>query len=599
MMIGKAMGRPEDPQAQYRVKLHTTKGYVYAATQKPYIDPTTEKKKYRYIHWGTVDDGLRFMPGNSFWLASPEERALLIFPEDWDISAASSFTGLRHPGRPAYQDECQNRLYGDIWLLERVAMETGIRQDLESVFHGNSELVDDLLTLAMFPYLTGFTYNRVARWQRNVKTPSSRELTPSAITRITQSITEQHRMDLLRLRSSRLGKNEVCAVDSTSRSAYGDSLADIRWGKNKEGLPLKQTIEVVVYSLTNHIPVYYRTFPGNIPDSRALEVILTDIDHAGFKNPVLVTDRGFETLRNLEKYILRGQPMIMCTKTSQKDVLTAIVGLGQFTGRPAGMMVDVDAELYHKQYDIDYQVKGSGKSAKKSDRLKLNLYFDPHRRASEMLGVDIALSTQETTLREMLDSGAVLEDPVEVRKANDYHKVDIDRATGVLKGFERDERKIARALTCSGFFSIMSHKLDYDAMTTYQTYRLRDEQEKYYQQMKSQMVSDRQRNWSEEGKTGRLLILFVSLILGSQVRYVWGSTNLRKLFSSSLEVLDEMRSIRCIEHTNKVKVITPFVGSQLAICEAFGFPIPAGCAPAYTSRQTEKRKRGRPPKRKA
>jgi hypothetical protein len=119
-------------------------------------------------------------------------------------------------------------------------MKTRLRQALQVVFRGNSEMIDDLITLAMFPYVAGFTYNRVARWRwrRNVKAPASRELPPAIITRLTQSITD-----------------------------------------------------------------YYRTFPGNIPDSRALEVIFTDLDQVGFKNTVWINDRGFETLRNLEKHI--------------------------------------------------------------------------------------------------------------------------------------------------------------------------------------------------------------------------------------------------------------------------------------------------------
>jgi hypothetical protein len=63
-------------------------------------------------------------------------------------------------------------------------------------------------------------------------------------------------------------------------------------------------------------------------------------------------------------------------------------------------------------------------------------------------------------------------------------------------------------------------------------------------------------------------------------------------------VLDEMKSIRYIEHTNRAKQITPFVGAQVDICNAFGFDIPEGCAPTYTSHQKPKRKRGRPPKKK-
>ena len=305
------MPRPVDPQAQYRIKPHKNGSYIYASTQPSYIDQVTGKKKYRYIHWGSIDENQRFIPGSRFYLATPEERLKLVFPEEWDMSEAKKLMGLREPGRPAYDGKEQNRLYGDIWLLEQIAIKIGIRQDLETVFGGNGEIVDDIITLAIFPYITKFTYNRVARWQDIAAAPSKRELSPVDITRLTQSITEQHRMDLMRLRAARLQKDELCAVDSTSRSAYGDSLADIHWGKNKDQLPLEQTNEVVVYTLSSHMPVYYRTFPGNMPDSRSFDVILTDLEHAGFKDLVLVTDRGYESLRNLEKYILRGQSIVM------------------------------------------------------------------------------------------------------------------------------------------------------------------------------------------------------------------------------------------------------------------------------------------------
>jgi len=489
-----------------------------------------------------------------------------------------------------------NRLYGDIWLLEQIAEKTGIRKDLEAVFDGNREIVDDIITLAIFPYITSYTYNRVARWQKVARSPSSRNLTPKAITLLTQSITEQHRMDLLRLRAARLGIDELCAVDSTSRSAYGGSLADIHWGKNKEGLPLEQTTEVVVYTLSSHMPVYYRTFPGNMPDSRSLDTILTDLDHAGFNGLVLVTDRGYDTLRNLEKYILRGQPMVMCAKTGQRDVAKAIRGLGEFGTRPDEMTIDSDAKIYHIQYEIDYTVESIGKSAKASDRLKLNLYFDPVRRSLELMELDIALSAQESALRELHENKAALVDAATAKRDFCYYVVTFDPATMVIKSYEQNGKKISKARMLSGFFSIMTHGVDFGAMETFCTYGLRDEQEKYFQQMKGQMVSDRQRNWSEEGKTGRLFILFVSLILSSYVRHVWKSSELYELFSSSLEILDEMRPIRMIEHTNRAKLITPFVGAQVDICEAFEFGIPDGCAPAYTSRHKPVRKRGRPPK---
>ena len=98
------MARPVDPNAQYRVKPHVDRGRIYASTQPPYIDPDTGKKKYRYIHWGKVDEELKFIPNSHFYLASPEQRAQLIFPDGWDMNEAEKLTGLRKPGRPIYAD---------------------------------------------------------------------------------------------------------------------------------------------------------------------------------------------------------------------------------------------------------------------------------------------------------------------------------------------------------------------------------------------------------------------------------------------------------------------------------------------------------------
>ena len=590
------MGRHENPDTQYRVRKHVNGGYTYASTQPPYTDPDTGAKKYRHIHWGTVDENGKFIPGSPFFMASPEERARLIFPEDWDISEAKRLTGLREPGRPIYDGDDQNRFYGDIWLLEQIADKTGVRKDLETVFEGNREIVDDIITLAMFPYLTKFNYSRVARWQKIAAAPSSRELTPKAITLLTQSISELHRMGLLRLRAARLGKDELCAVDSTSRSAYGWSLADIRWGKNRDRMPLEQTLEVVVYTLSSHMPVYYRTFPGNMPDSRSIETILTDLEHAGFKDLILITDRGYESMRNLEKYILRGQSMVMCVKSGQRDAAKAIKSLGAFSSRPEEMAINSEAMVYHKQFEIDYEVESTGQATKMSDRLKLNLYFDPVRKGLDLMDLDIALSFQESTLESLMMNKEILGDDDWIKREFCYYKVSYEPATRAIKSYERNETKIAKSQSLSGFFAIMTHGVDFDAMDAFRAYSLRDEQEKYFQQMKDQMSADRQRNWSEEGKTGRLLILFVSLILSSYVRHIWKSTKLNKSFASSLDILDEMRPIRLIEHTNRAKSITPFVGAQVDICNEFGFNIPEGCAPTYVSRKRPERKRGRPSK---
>ena len=589
------MPRKPDPDAPYRVAIHIDKGYRYASTQPATVDPNTGKRKYRHIHWGTVDDNNRFVPGRAYLFAPVEERSKLIFPEGWDLSEIEKLSGNRKRGRPVIESQDENRLYGDIWLLEQIAEATGIRADLLKVFGGNREMTDAVMTLAMYLLCGKDTYHQMASWQRVAKAPYAKPLTSPYITMLTQKITEQNRMDLLRLRATRLENNELCAVDSTSRSAWGDSLSDIRYGKNKDHLPLAQTLEVVVYTLSGHMPVYYRTFAGNTPDSRSLETILHDLDHAGFKDVILITDRGYESIRNLEIYIDKKQPMIMGTKVGQKHVRKEIDAFGTFDHHPEEMEIDPKERIYYKQYDLEYQIEGRRDNVKKADRLKLNLYFDPMRRSGELIDLDVAIKAQKESLEKLLKDQFPLDDDITIKRAYCYFKLDYNETTRLLKGFSLDEKKVDRKKREAGFFANTTLQIDADPMAAQQHYRLRDEQEKYFRMMKGLMGADRQRNWSESGKTGRLFILFVAQILGCYLGNI-RKTKLNEDFDSIADVLGEMRPIRYIEHPNTKGFITPFIGRQVDICEAFGFDIPEGCAPEYVVRKTNKGKRGRPRK---
>lgn len=590
------MARPRNDSTQYRMSVHTNGKYRYACTQPRMADD--EGKTYsKRIHWGTLDEKNVFHPNSAYLYLSEEERSRFIFPPDWSVEKAGAACRPRERGRETPESIEENRLYGDVWLLERVAEKTGLHADLMTTFGGNRAIVEDIETLAMYFVTTGHSCNRVARWQEIEKAPSKRILTPVAMTRLMQSIGEAERMAFMGLRSKRLKAGELCAVDTTSRSAYGDSLADIRWGKNKEGLALRQTNEMVVYGLESHMPVYYREFPGNMPDSRALDTMLADLDDAGFARVPVVSDRGFESIANLERLISRGQPFVSAVRTSTRQVYERILELGDFSGRPEGMTIDPGSRMYMRQWDIDYPVTASNGKSVRSDRLRLNLYFNPVWHAEHLVELDITVSEQEAMVSGMARERTKVTDPASLRRQCRFLIVDIAE-DGAVKGCVRDEAKIDRSRRLAGFFAIMTHALDYDAATAKERYGIRDEQEKYYSQMKSMLGFNRQRNWSEDGKDGSRFIMFVGLSLSSYLKHIWKSTSLKKEFTSTSDVLDEMRSIRCIQHNGHHPRLTPFVGKQREICKAFGLEIPAGCDVAYKSRATVTKKRGRPAKQK-
>ena len=233
-------------------------------------------------------------------------------------------------------NEYQDRFFGTTWLLGKIVDKLHVKEDLLTTFHGDTDIVNDILTIAMFPYLTGYNLNRLEKWQELEKYPSGRTLSPQNITLLSQAITEQHRLRFLQARAARLEEDELLAVDSTTKSGWEDTLINIRWGKNKEGLPLEVTVEAVVYTLSSHQPVYYRVFPGNMHDSQTIRIILADLKEAGFMNVTLITDRGYDSQSNLEEYILNDQKMIMCIKAGSGYALDFIKGLSPYSFVPDG-----------------------------------------------------------------------------------------------------------------------------------------------------------------------------------------------------------------------------------------------------------------------
>ncbi len=586
------MARKVDPFAPYRMSTHKLGKYVYVCTQPATVDETSGKRTYSRIHWGRFDPQKKtFTPNLAFLLLTPEERKKYIFPEDWDLTAIETMAGMRGPGRQP-QTRHGDRLYGDVWLLEQIAEKTGLRKDLLTVFDGNKEVVDMVLTLAMFPYISRHSYNRLPRWQRIVRTPCEEPLTASRITRLTQRITTLHRDDLFRLRAKRLGTNALCAVDSTSRSAYGRSLADVRWGKNKDRPDLPQTNEVVVYSLTDHQPIYYRTFPGNMPDCRTFEIIVKALDDAGYKSLQLITDRGYETIKNLERSILDERCLITAAPTSRRMISAHIRRYGDFVTKPATMTLDRERRIYHEQFQENYVVQTAKGKEKKADKLRVNLYFDPEVRARQAVQQDEDILSQRELLELLMKEQELIEAPETLQLNCDYFTLSFKDQK--LTSFSLKEKKVESERRSHGFFSLLTLGVDDDPVEALNKYRLRDEQEKYFEHMKDQLGFSLQDNWSEDGKAGRLFILFVGLVLASHVRHVWKSTKLHDLFDSSLAVLDEMRCIRAIETPGHYMTMTPFVSAQLTICEAFGIPVPENCRPGHESKRV--RQRGRPRK---
>ncbi len=73
--------------------------------------------------------------------------------------------------------------------------------------------------------------------------------------------------------------------------------------------------------------------------------------------------------------------MITSVKVSQGDVLKKIKEIDMSHGYPKGMTLAKKENLYYAQYGMDYTVHGKGDALIKADKYRLNLYFNPAKRA--------------------------------------------------------------------------------------------------------------------------------------------------------------------------------------------------------------------------
>ena len=149
------VGRPKNPQTDFKVMLHVHRSYRYAATVPYEPDPKNPgKMRRRYVFWGSVTDNLRFIPNERYLFTPSKERDRLIFPKEWDMSEAEqklaqeSRTGenLSDSHEKTYEafeeavetvpaeEQFRNKFYGGPWLLWQIARQRGLIDDLKAVF---------------------------------------------------------------------------------------------------------------------------------------------------------------------------------------------------------------------------------------------------------------------------------------------------------------------------------------------------------------------------------------------------------------------------------------------------------------------------------
>ena len=72
------------------------------------------------------------------------------------------------------------------------------------------------------------------------------------------------------------------------------------------------------------------------------------------KKIILITDRWYEAIENLEALINSEQELLMPTKVSQRFIIDKIEQYETFPHHPKTMKLDINRKIYYEQLNIEY-----------------------------------------------------------------------------------------------------------------------------------------------------------------------------------------------------------------------------------------------------
>ena len=544
------MARTTHPDSVYRVSIHKNGGHTYAATH-PYTVDGNGKRKYSVVHWGSVTDDFRFIPGKRFLQAPEEVRRSLIFPEGWDLSAIEGGTSANAAHALPFNEGDAGKAFGDIWLLERIGERFALRADLAEAF--GPAAADDLLTLAYFPFLTGMSFQRFGRWQATSKAPSDRPL-ESLVSESLAAVSRASLHRFMELRRGRFASDNLCAVDSVFKHSFGSLVSDRRWGQKTERIHFNSTVEAVAYSLDSHVPVVCSSFPEAVSDARGLGIFRSELEKAGLKGITVVTDRGYDSLQGLESYYGQG-PLVMCVDVKQAAVMERIEAFGRFRSHPAGMRYHAESRRWYRQYQLD----GQG--------LRLNLFFNPERRAAELAQIESGIASQLEALQEITEYGVTISDRRKLRQDFFFFKTEYDQDNQKVVSFSPDKSRITESRAAAGFYANVTSGLDIDPLEAVSIYSLKYDQEKFLHQFLSLMEFPANIAVTHSLRMGVLVLQYIGLLLNTWLRHSIGQS---LPYRSIMELLDDFHTVPCTPSCIGTCAPAPFSESQKATLSVLG-----------------------------
>lgn len=459
-----------------------------------------------------------------------------IVPTDGRCRKKKEATNIKKRG-PVPSTQAVRNFYGATYLLDVIGEKLGITEDLKQCF---PNIYQQILSVAYYLILEDKNpLYRFEKWSSLHKHPYGKNITSQRSSELFASITEEAKNKFFHLQGKRRTEKEFWAYDITSISSYSKCLRQVQYGRNKEHDSLPQLNLALVFGEKSNLPFYYRKLAGNIPDSKTIKNLLTDLDILGFSKVKLVMDRGFYSKDNINTLFKEHLKFLVSVKISLAFIRK-------------GLDVIYDEfrtfEYFSEKYELYYHTVQTkwlysqyrpykGDTLSEPRRIYIHYYYNIDKAAEDEKAFDRKL----ITLRYELESGKRIPEHESLYKKYFYTKSTPKRGTKVTI----NEEAVRKAKRYYGFFALLTNET-MDAITALELYRNKDVVEKAFGNLKERLNMRRTLVSSEKSLDGKLFVEFVSLIYLSYIKKRMQETDLFTNYTLQ-GVLDKLDVIECFE----------------------------------------------------
>jgi transposase len=509
------------------------RGKVYAYEAEGYWDPVKKQARQRRKYLGAVDENGNIIPKMA-------EREIKV-----------------------------SKSYGHVQLLLALAEQADLRTRLREAFGGDADL---LLALSIIRLTDPTSLRNVHLALEDTFLPELLGLgaLPSSqrLSELLASLGRREAETRELFRS--LAKQERALVfDITSLSSYSRQLPFLEYGADYRETGMPQINLGLVVSLEQHIPLYFKMFPGSVTDVVTLKNLVAEVRELGVQKCMFVLDRGFYSLSNVQELGEAEVDFIMPLPFGKGLAKELISESNQLLDDPdKGHMLDKELYFVHET-----------KVMVAEQPLNAFLVMSEKRRADERKTL---FSRLEELEKEFAGRKWHPGMPAELADwaGNISTCLEALEGEGMVKVVRKRNAISQMANRCGKTILLTSRDMSWQEALT--VYRQRDEAEADFDQLKNDLQALPLRVAGMATLQGLLLILFLSLLLRSLLlQRARRAKLLGKMWTEEMLRLMGMLKVTLIGQEWRMAEVTK---KQRELFQAMGVKAPETASPLVIKR---------------